>query len=345
MAISPLSTQQTPFKPEIKQRTQQALQQTLQQRSPDQTQQIGDQTQLSDELVEEVGKTLETQGGAGGQSLDSMLSALTQNFLDKKEQQDPQAVQGVNGAGKAEGGGKKKERTIDWRPTVRRGEVIGAHDKIGDVTITDRESGGDQDKTKKVQGAGKGHKAQQQTQAGKGGTPVAGGTANAKGPAPVGGAQKGAQTKNNPNEEDDKETDKAELSPESQAMAAQMQAQGLKIPGVTPGEESGGAQQQNASVKEVGGVREKSRQAEVFTKAGGVNQTVDVHAPGQVRPGEAYRTYRKLDDMPDDEAVKLKYKTGEEAVDEQRRKIERGEMVKPLTQAQQQKLISPIANQ
>lgn len=49
--------------------------------------------------------------------------------------------------------------------------------------------------------------------------------------------------------------------------------------------------------------------------------------------------------MPDDEAVTLKYKTGKEAVEEQRRKIERGEQVKPMSEEQQRRLVSPVANQ
>lgn len=105
--------------PQVRERTHQVLQQTAQQRADLGPELLKDQSKISDEFLDEVGKIGEVQGYDP-----NMLSALAGNFLDQKaEQGESQKV-----------GAPKKTTEAKWDPQIRSGEVIPPQGKIGEVT-------------------------------------------------------------------------------------------------------------------------------------------------------------------------------------------------------------------
>lgn len=320
--------------PEVKQQTRQFVQQAIEQRRPENPGQV-DQNRLSEELLEEVGKSAKADSldPNDSQGLNALLGALSENFLEQRLGPE----EGSQAGGQQEG---KKERIVDWNPKVKKGEIIGAHDPIGDIVVRERSQPGSQ-------GAGQGR--------GSGKNKGAGGSGAARPPQAVPPNQKaqtpqsvhpGAQAgkanhgpKNDQEQNSGTQTDDVQLSSESQQMAQQMAQQGLQVPGVTDNQKA-----QNATKPDSSGER-IVEQGEVTTRCGGVSQTVDVTPAGRLQPGDYLRTYRKLDDIPDDLTVGFKRKTGEEAVEEYKQKQERGEVARPLTVQQLEQLRHPTGNE
>ncbi|MBS2039817.1 hypothetical protein JST97_32835 [bacterium] len=105
------------IQPELRTRATQALQQTVAQRPEIQQ----EQTKISDELMDEVGNALQTQAGA---NLDALLSAVTQNFLERKAEEAGSAQDS-----KAEG----KKMEVEWAPEVRPGEIMAPQGYTGQL--------------------------------------------------------------------------------------------------------------------------------------------------------------------------------------------------------------------
>jgi hypothetical protein len=319
-AVNGLRSRETGTSPELRARTQQVLQTQAQQRLQEAPGLLGDQTQLSDELVNEVGQALQSSS-VDNNNFDAMLQGLAANFLDRK-------VEEGGGAGGAEGNNDgKKEQKAEWNPEARRGQVIEPAGRIGEVTIKEEDN---RKKGGKVGQAGKGAKGK--------------GLGNAPTPpqAPVPGQVNPAQAsksgqktgKDKQRDGQGQEDDKIELTPESQAMAAQMQQQGMRSPGIDPAQ--GTAENKNKG----GGGDSKF---DVHASNQGFIQSVDVRGAGPVKGGDVLMTYRKLDDMPSGLFANLKRKTGDEGVDDYRKRVEKGEQVPELTAEQKRQLLNPVA--
>ena len=137
--------------PQVRERTNQVLQQTVQQRpdlSPDL---LKDQSKISDEFMDEVGKIGETQGYDP-----NMLSALAGNFLDQKANQDE-----TKQAEKVSDKKNEPKRTVEakWDPMIRAGETIPKQGKLGEVTskITTEPAEDDKKDDKKAKAPNKVH--------------------------------------------------------------------------------------------------------------------------------------------------------------------------------------------
>lgn len=314
MAISPVAG----FKqsPELRSRTQQILQRTAEQRPNMPPELRDDQTQMSDELVGEVGKTLQSQGDVPEGNLDAMIAAVAQNFMDRKIEQ-PGAAEGA-GDSKAQ-----KQKKAEWDPAVKAGSVIPPQGRIGEITIKEEDK---KPTDKKPDKAGKPGQPGQAPAAGKG---VATGGAGAK----VGSAQPGAQTQKNakaPSGQDQRQDgETVEFSPESQQMAQKMQAQGMKTPGLNPNDKSQGGK--------------GDQKMDVLMPSAGVTQAVKVREAGPIEDGGVLMSYRKLDDLPSGSVAILKDKKGPEAVEEYRERLQRGEKLPQLSEEQMRQLKSPVA--
>ena len=336
MAISPVQA----FKqsPQIREHTTQVLQQTAQQRQ-NLPQELTDNTKLSDEFVDEIGKISETQGYDP-----NMLAALAGNFLDQKAN-----GQGGGGDGQEAGEAKKAEKagekkkpltTVEakWDPQIRPGEVIPRQGKIGEVhsKITTHPADEDEKKDDKKADKAKNNKAPNKVQA-----PQASGGAQK-----TGGANQAPKTEENDNVKNDEKDEKVEFSQESKEMLNQMHSQGMKTPGLDP---NGGPSSDAKPVGEAKGpggakkptVREKTQ--ELFMPSEGLTQAVKVHEPGKIKNGEVILTYRKLDDLPSGNVALMKNKTGKEGLQEYHKRIQQGEKLPELSKEQQRQLLDPIA--
>lgn len=295
--------------PELRTRATQALQQTAQQRPQLASELQNDQSKLSEELLDEVGKAGQAQGT---DNLDSLLGAMAQNFMDRK------AEEAKPGQDSKE---DKKKMEVEWAPDVRPGELMQPQGYTGQLIYKESK---DQPKDEGVKPAGKAGKAgKSAAQPGKG--PAAAG--GAKPAAPVGANNSSKKTGDDQNSKSD---DTVELTAESQQMAQKMQQGGMKPNGVdSKGDKQGGAKGEE--------------RVDVFMPAAGMTQIVDVSSPGKLGPDGILGTYRKLDDMPSFNGAILRKRTGKEMLQEYNQRRERGEKLDPLTEEQQQKLINPVA--
>jgi hypothetical protein len=331
LAISPVQA----FKqsPQIREHTTQVLQQTAQQRQ-NLPQELLDNTKLSDEFVDEVGKISETQGYDP-----NMLAALAGNFVDQKAngQGGGTDSQDAGQAKKAEKIGDKKPKTTveaKWDPQIRAGEVIPKQGKLGEVTSKITTTPPDEDDKKADQA--KNNKAPNKVQA-----PQAAGAARK-----AGGANQAPKTEENDNLKNDEKDEKVEFSQETKEMLNQMHSQGMKTRGMDP---NGGPSSDTKPVGEAkaggGGkkpsVREKTD--ELFMPSEGLTQAVKVRERGQIKNGDVILTYRKLDDLPSGSVALMKNKTGKEGLDEYAKRIQAGDKVPELTKEQQRQLLDPVA--
>ena len=308
--------------PPVRERTNQVLQQAVQQRPDLSPELLKDNAKISDEFMDEVGKIGETQGYDP-----SMLSALAGNFLDQKANQDPEK-DSAKQAEKVGGDKKGPKKTMEakWDPTTRSGEVIPPQGKIGEVT-TRTTTEPNEEAQKKDKKAALSSKVQ----------------------APQGAAasQKNGQNppKNQDQAKNDDKDEKVEFSQETREMLNKMQAQGMKTPGLDPSQSGPGNEAKAVSAAQGGGgqrsVSEKTD--EVFMPSQGVTQAVKVRDRGEIKNGDVIMTYRKLDDLPSGSIAILKAKTGKEGVDEYNKRIQEGEKIPELTKEQQRQLMNPIA--
>ncbi|MFN8607211.1 MAG: hypothetical protein U0931_06745 [Vulcanimicrobiota bacterium] len=326
--------------PQIREHTNQILQQTAQQR-PDLSPELLDNAKLSDEFIDEVGKMTETQGYDP-----NMLAALAGNFLDHKASgQGGDNGQGAGEAKKAEkvGDGKpKKAVEAKWEPMIRAGEVIPKQGKLGEVTtkITTYPADEDDKKDDKKAEKARTNKAPSQVQ----------GPQAAAGSQKTGGANQAPKTEQNESARNDEKDEKVEFSQETKEMLNQLHSQGMKTPGLDPNQ--GGAQTSQES-KPVGAakgagagpkkptVTEKTD--ELFMPSEGLTQAVKVRERGEIKNGDVILRYRKLDDLPSGSVAILKHKTGKEGLDEYARRIQEGDKVPALSKEQQRQLLEPIA--
>lgn len=198
--------------PDLRSRASQVLQQTAQQRPQINAELQNDRTKMSDELMDEVDKAMQTQGS--GNNLDALLGAVTQNFMDRKAEE----------AGPA-GGAKDKPKKMDveWAPEVRAGEIMPPQGYTGQLIFKESK---DQPKDDAVRPADKAGKA----------SPA--GAANAAKP----GAANSSKKDNSATDNQSKSDDTVELTAESQKMAQQMQQGGMKPTGMdSNGDKKGGA--------------------------------------------------------------------------------------------------------
>lgn len=334
MAIS--SVQAFKQSPQIREHTTQVLQQTAQQRQ-NLPQELLDNTKLSDEFVDEIGKMTETQGYDP-----NMLAALAGNFLDQKAngQGGGKEGQGADEAKKAEKVGDKKPKTTveaKWDPQIRAGEVIPKQGKLGEVTskITTQPAEDDEKKDDKKADKAKNNKAPNKVQA-----PQAAGGAQK-----TGGANQAPKTEEAENTKNDEKDEKVEFSQETKEMLNQMHSQGMKTPGLDPNGAANEAKPVGEAKGAGGGkkptVREKTE--ELFMPSEGLTQAVKVRERGQIKSGDVILTYRKLDDLPSGSVALMKNKTGKEGLSEYAKRIQEGEKVPELTKEQQRQLLDPIA--
>lgn len=308
--------------PQVRERTNQVLQQTVQQRPDLSPELLRDHAKISDEFMDEIGKVGDTQ------SYDpSMLSALAGNFLDQKANQNPPSEEAKK-PGKVED--KKPKVTVEakWDPMIRAGETIPKQGKLGEVhsKIT-TEPAEEEKKADKAKGGNAASKVQ---------------APQAAAPGPKTGQN--AAPKNDQAKDDEKE-EKVEFSQESKEMLNQMHSQGMKTPGLDPSQSGGGDQAKPVEAAKSGGgkrsVTEKTD--EVFMPSQGLTQAVKVRERGQIKNGDVILTYRKLDDLPSGSVAILKGKTGKEGLEEYSKRIQEGEKVPELTKEQQRQLLDPIA--
>ncbi|MCW5872423.1 MAG: hypothetical protein KIS61_34550, partial [Candidatus Eremiobacteraeota bacterium] len=187
--------------PQVRERTQQVLQQAVQQRPDLSPELLKDQAKISDEFMDEVGKIGETQGYDPG-----MLSALAGNFLEQKTRQNPESDEAKPVDAKKKG--PKKTTEAKWEPQVRSGEVIPPQGKIGEVTTKTTTEPNDEEKKD-------GKKADK-----------AKGPSKVQAPRGAAGSQKGSGAPDAPKDEE-----KVEFSQETKEMLNKMHAQGMQTPG------------------------------------------------------------------------------------------------------------------
>ncbi len=293
--------------PQVRERTNQVLQQTVQQRPDLSPELLKDNARISDEFMDEVGKIGETQGYDP-----NMLSALAGNFLDQKANQNPQQDEAKKAEKVGDKKGPKKTMEAKWDPMTRSGEVIPPQGKIGEVTTKTTSEPNQEDKK-----AAPASKVQ----------------------APQGAAAGQKNGQNAPKNDGKDKEEQVEFSQETREMLNKMHSQGMKTPGL---DQSGG---DSKEAKPVGGgqrsVSEKTD--EVFMPSQGLTQAVKVRERGEIKNGDVIMTYRKLDDLPSGSIAILKAKTGKEGVDEYNKRIQEGEKIPELTKEQQRQLMNPIA--
>lgn len=311
--------------PEVRSQANQAVQRHLQKTSPIEPGQgvnNFEQTRLSDELMQEAGRQFEAGGVPDLDALMSTLGGKDQaNEPAKGNESDPK-------------GKPKVERIEVWNPTTFAGEITGAHDKIGEMTVKERVT--------QPEDSGQG----------KGAAAVGG----VKGRGTVGGvkqASPGAMgPQANKNQENDNKTtngpeDKVNLSSEGKQASQQLQSKGFSL---------GGGLNPNASTQPKspeakpgaqapGQVSERIvEQGDIHTRCGGMAQSVKVQEAGELGPDSFLRMYQKLDDAPDQANVTFHKKDGKKVVEEEDDKILRGEKVKPMDPELRKKLLNPIAS-
>ncbi len=319
-----------------------------------------DATSISSELLEEIGN----KGIAKAGDVDSLVQALQglvqprvdQHLQQGQQAQDPAGGGGVNGVQESQQ--PKKQQKAFWNPSTEPGMLHGGRDVIGRVDIKEETVQPNQQAAQGQAGqnATKKPNAPRQVaptgQAGGakssgGGTGAPGGGAVASAPQanaarPTQATQPAQGTK--PTEagkpaDDDKETDKVELSPETQQAAQQLQGQ----PGVQQPE-----QLQNAA-KSGEGQAGATGSYDVQTRATGSTQSVDVQSAGQIGPGSYFRSFRKLDDSPLLASPTLhKRKGGEVAnsLEEQQasKNSQQPQQVDPTTQTADPQLLARLRN-
>ena len=276
-----------------------------------------DATQLSEELLEEVGKS----GKVDGLQEDEAIAAIQKLFeskaadrsgADNAKTDDSKAVNGVK-----KGGGVKK--TATWTPNTEAGQIVEGHGNIGRIEVKEEKTQA-VDKPEKSQGA----KGAQQA------------------PKAVPQAQNASKQNSSTGKDDEQgqnETDKVELNPEAQQMLQKMSQNGLN---------TGGAQQAGSQAAEGSG---KTESFEINTRASGMSQTVKVMPKGEVQDGQAIRTFQKLDDMPLDDQPNVKRTKGSDVADSQDKKtnetkpVEAAGAAAGLDAAQKERLRNPIENQ
>ena len=291
--------------PELRTRATQVLQQTAQRLPQLNSELQNDRTKMSDELMDEVGKAVQTQGS---DNLDALLGAVTQNFVDRKVQEAGPAEEAKN---------KPKKMDVEWAPEVRAGEIMPPQGYTGQLIFKESK---EQPKDEAVQPAGK---------AGKGANAGAARPGAARPASPSTGANPSSKKANSPSDDQSKSDDTVELTAESQKMAQKMQQGGMKPTGMDSNGNKKGAKAEE--------------RIDVLMPAAGVTQLVDVRPGGQLAADGVLGTYRKLDDMPAFNGAILRKRTGKEIVQEHNEKLERGEKVAPLTEEQKQKLMNPVA--
>jgi hypothetical protein len=275
-----------------------------------------DGTQLSDELLEEVGRS----GQVDGLQEDQAIQAIQKLFESRAG--DPQGGDSAKSQETKPVSEPKKassvKRTAHWTPNTEEGQIVEGHGKIGTVEI----------KEEKAQPVDKPEKSQ--------------GTKSSHGPKQVGKAGQAAK-QSSQSEKDEQEgsgqaeTDKVELNPEAQQMLQKMSQQGI----------GSGAAQQAAGQPSKG--EGKSESFDVTTRATGMNQTVKVQPKGEVRDDQAIRTFQRLDDMPLDESTGMKRVKGSDVADSLDKKDDSKKQVQEAgaaagLDAQKQRLRSPVEN-
>jgi len=300
--------------PQVRERTNQVLQQTVQQRPDLSPELLKDNAKISDEFMDEVGKIGETQGYDP-----NMLSALAGNFLDQKANQNREQDETKKAEKVGDKKGPKKTMEAKWDPMTRSGEVIPPQGKIGEVT-TKTTTEPDQEAKKKASPASKVQ-------------------------APQGAAAGQKNGQNAPKNDGKDKEEQVEFSQETKEMLNKMHSQGMKTPGLDPSQSGPGNEAKPVSAAQGGGgqrsVSEKTD--EVFMPSQGVTQAVKVRERGEIKNGDVIMTYRKLDDLPSGSIAILKAKTGKEGVDEYNKRIQEGEKIPELTKEQQRQLMNPIA--
>lgn len=262
-----------------------------------------DATTMSAELVDEVSNSQKLNPNADVDSLIQALQGMVQPRVDQHLQQGgqngAQAVDPVGGAQK-----EQKQKKAYWSPDTENGMIHEGRDKIGRVDIREEtvkapEKGAE---GQSAQNAAKKPQAPRQVAApggANGSKATGGGTGGATGTGATGaagaaGAPKAStapapakQTQPTNAGDDDKETDKVELSPETQQAAQSMANQGIQQPQALQSAAQGGK-----------GDDAGSGSYDVRTRATGGSQSVDVQGAHEVGPGSFFRSFRKLDDSP-----------------------------------------------
>ncbi len=318
-----------------------------------------DATSMSAELLDEIGN----KGIAKAGDVDSLIQALQslvqprvdQHLQQGQRSQDP-AGGGVNGVQESQQ--PKKQQKAFWNPSTEPGMLHGGRDVIGRVDIKEETVQPNQQAAQGQAGQNatkKPNAPRQVAPAGQaGGARSSGGGTGAPGGGAVGSAPPAAAARptqatrpaegTKPTEagkaaDDDKETDKVELSPETQQAAQQLQGQ----PGVQQPE-----QLQNAA-KSGEGQAGATGSYDVQTRATGSTQSVDVQSAGQIGPGSYFRSFRKLDDSPLLASPTLHKRKGGEVANnlEEQQNAQKGQQpqqVDPTTQTADPQLLARLRN-
>ncbi|GMU57586.1 MAG: hypothetical protein AMXMBFR33_67320 [Candidatus Xenobia bacterium] len=321
-----------------------------------------DATSISAELLSEM----DTKNVAKNGDIDSLVQALqglVQPRVDQHLQQgqqaqpqDPAGGGGVNAVQESQQ--PKKQQKAYWNPSTEPGMLHGGRDVIGRVDIKEETVQPNQQAAQGQAGQNatkKPNVPRQVAPAGQaGGAKSSGGGTGAPGGGAVGSAPPAAAARptqatqpaqqaktTNPSKpgEDDKETDKVELSPETQQAAQQLQGQ----PGVQQPE-----QLQNAA-KSGEGQAGATGSYDVQTRATGSTQSVDVQSAGQIGPGSYFRSFRKLDDSPLLASPTLHKRKGGEVANnlEEQQNAQKGQQpqqVDPTTQTADPQLLAKLRN-
>ncbi|MFN8608679.1 MAG: hypothetical protein U0931_14175 [Vulcanimicrobiota bacterium] len=152
-----------------------------------------DKKQLSQELVEEFGRT----GGSG--NVDQLLEGLGQNFMNQK-------LGTVEECKNSQKKVQKSETLIDWTPRIEKGQVTSDSTVLGEVSVRERTHGGPDD----IQSLGQ----------------VRGGMAKGL------KAARALESREQSNSDRATASDFVSLSAESQQMAKKFTSRGISVPGV-----------------------------------------------------------------------------------------------------------------
>lgn len=297
--------------PELRTRTNQVLEKTAQQRPNLPPELQNDRTRLSDELLDEVDKAMQTQPST---DMDSLLSAVTENFMNRKAEE----------AAPAQGDEEKRKKVdIEWAPEVRPGQLMAPQGYTGQLIYRESKDPSPEGAVQPTGASGKKSKA---TRTGNRPGPVSR-TPNAGKPGGSPDSKGGSQAK----AQDQKPGDTVELTAEGQKTAEKLKNGGMKSAGLDKAANSQGGKPEE--------------RVDVFMPAAGVTQIVEVRPGGQLAADGVLGTYRKLDDMPAFNGAILRKHTGKELVNELREKQKQGEKVPELTADQVDKLRNPVATE
>ncbi|MEW6283162.1 MAG: hypothetical protein AB1758_31415, partial [Candidatus Eremiobacterota bacterium] len=127
--------------PELRSRTFEVVQEAFQKRGLTAETPVvpglGDQTRLSDELLDEISGKQELNPNADVESLVKALQGMLEPRMDQQPQPDPNAGGGVGQV--SEGKSKpKKERSATWTPDTHDGQILPGRDVIGKVEVKER---------------------------------------------------------------------------------------------------------------------------------------------------------------------------------------------------------------